>query len=91
MAVESDDHTFSTRFRIPRVMWDAYGRVATRLNTDRTALLVEHVRADIRAHGDAEDIAALEAAERELSERRARKGGRPSKNPKVKAPQAGLS
>lgn len=57
---ESDDHTFSTRFRIPRVMWDAYGRVATGLHSDRTALLLDHVRADIRAHGTAEDIAALE-------------------------------
>ncbi|WP_328933233.1 MULTISPECIES: hypothetical protein [unclassified Streptomyces] len=74
---ESDDHTFSTRFRIPRVMWDAYGRVATGLHSDRTALLLDHVRADIRAHGTAEDIAALEEGERELAERRARKGGRP--------------
>jgi hypothetical protein len=77
---DQPDHTHITRFRIPRVMWDAYGRVAERLGVDRTALLLDHVRADLRAHGDAEDIAALEQAEQELAERRARKGGRPRKS-----------
>lgn len=74
---DSADHTHHTRFRIPRVMWEAYGRVAQRLGTDRTALLLDHIRADIREHGDLRDLADLEAAERELTERRARKGGRP--------------
>lgn len=76
---DDPDHTFSTRFRIPRVMWDAYGRVAEKLGTDRTARLLDHVRADIREHGDPEDLAALDAAETELAERRSRKGGRPRK------------
>lgn len=76
-AQESGDHTHQTRFRIPRVMWDAYGRVAERLETDRTAMLLAHIRADIHAHGDEADLADLEQAERELAERRARKGGRP--------------
>jgi hypothetical protein len=74
---EQPDHTHMTRFRIPRVMWDAYGRVAARLETDRTALLLDHVRADIREHGDEQDLADLDRAEQELTERRARKGGRP--------------
>lgn len=80
MAPDDKDHTFSTRFRIPKVMWDTYGRVTERLGTDRSARLLEHVRSDIRAHGDANDLAQLEAAERELAERRARKGGRPRKD-----------
>lgn len=73
------DHTHHTRFRIPRRMWDAYGRVTDRLGTDRTARLLDHIRADIKDHGDAQDLADLEAAEQELTERRARKGGRPKK------------
>lgn len=79
MADDDKDHTFSTRFRIPRGMWDAHGRVTERLGTDRTARLLDHVRADIKEHGDARDLADLEAAEQELKERRARKGGRPPK------------
>jgi YD repeat-containing protein len=77
MAPDGKDHTFSTRFRIPKVMWDAYGRVTTRLDTDRSARLLDHIRADIKAHGDEQDLAALAEAEQELAERRARKGGRP--------------
>jgi hypothetical protein len=37
------------------------------------------MRARIRAHGDEQDRADLEAAEKELAERRARKGGRPAR------------
>ncbi|MCQ4043883.1 hypothetical protein ACFOSC_26440 [Streptantibioticus rubrisoli] len=77
---DSADHTHHTRFRIPRVMWEAYGRVAERLGTDRSALLLDHVRADIREYGDERDLADLEAAEQELAERRARKGGRPRRS-----------
>ena len=76
---ESTDHTHHTRFRIPKVMWEAYGRVAERLGTNRTARLLEHIRADIEAHGDERDLADLAAAEAELTERRARKGGRPKR------------
>lgn len=73
------DHTFITRFRIPRPMWDAYGRITQRLGTDRTADLVTHVRAVIEEHGDEQDRADLAAADQELAERRSRKGGRPKK------------
>lgn len=73
----SEDHTHHTRFRIPRVMWEAYGRVTDRLGTTRSARLLDHVRADIKAHGDERDLADLAAAEEELAERRSRKGGRP--------------
>lgn len=71
------DHTFTAKFRIPRRMWDAYGTAATRNGADRSAVLVDHVRDFIRAHGNKEELAELEAAEQELAERRARKGGRP--------------
>ncbi|MEV5140355.1 hypothetical protein AB0K71_05900 [Streptomyces syringium] len=74
---DSSDHTYSTKFRIPRVMWDTYGRVTDRLGTDRTADLLDHVRTVIKTHGDEQDRADLETAEQELEERRSRKGGRP--------------
>jgi hypothetical protein len=64
MAADDKDHTFVTRFRIPRRMWDAYGTAATRRGVDRS----EH------------ELAELEAAERELAQRRARRGGRPRKD-----------
>ena len=74
-------HTHHQRFRIPSVMWAAYERVADRLQTTRTALLLDHIRADIREHGDEQDMADLELAEDELAARRSRKGGRPRKQP----------
>lgn len=79
MAADQTDHTFTTKFRIPRRLWDAYGRVAERLDTDRSADLLDHVRATVKKHGDEQDHADLAAAEQELAERRARKGGRPKK------------
>jgi hypothetical protein len=79
MAADDKDHTFSTRFRIPRRLWDAYGRVTDRLDTDRSADLLDHVRATVKEHGDEQDHDDLAAAEQELAERRARKGGRPKK------------
>lgn len=77
---DAEGHTHQTRFRIPRQMWAAFGRVAGRLGTDRTERLLDHVRADITEHGDEQDRADLEAAEAELEQRRARKGGRPRKD-----------
>ena len=71
------DHTFSTRFRLPRRMWDAYGRVVG--DRDRSADLLNHVRRTIRERGDEQALADLDAAEAELNERHARKGGRPHK------------
>lgn len=81
MADQTTDHTFSTKFRIPRRLWDAYGRVTARLDSDRSADLLDHVRATVEEHGDERDRADLAAAEQELAERRARKGGRPKKEP----------
>lgn len=79
MSPPDDDHTFITRFRIPRRMWDAYGRITERLGTDRSADLVDHVRTTIKAQGDEQDLTDLAAAEQELADRRSRKGGRPPK------------
>jgi len=78
---DATDHTFVTRFRIPRRMWNAYGTAATRKGIDRSTDLVEHVRDFIRKHGNEQELAELQAAEHELAERRARKGGRPKKEP----------
>ncbi|WP_128380512.1 endonuclease domain-containing protein [Streptomyces cavernae] len=62
-------------------LWDAYGRICERLNTDRTNDLLGHMRARVLEHGDDQDRADLEKAEQELAERRARKGGRPKREP----------
>lgn len=79
MAPDDKDHTYSPKFRIPRRMWDAYGTAATRQGVDRSADLVDHVRAYITEHGNEHELAELAAAEEELAARRARKGGRPRK------------
>jgi len=72
-------HTYRAHFRIPRTMWEAFGRACERRGLTRTERLLDVIRADITNHGDARDRADLEAAERELAERRSRKGGRPPK------------
>jgi hypothetical protein len=77
MTPPDPNHTFATRFRLPKVMWDTYGRVLG--DRDRSADLLDHVRATIKECGDAQDLANLAAAEQELAERRSRKGGRPPK------------
>jgi hypothetical protein len=74
---DADKDTYITRFRIPRSMWDAYGRVTERDGSSRSADLLDHVRAVIQARGDKQDLADLQAAEQELADRRSRKGGRP--------------
>lgn len=73
------DPTPTTPIRVPRPMWAAYGRVCERLGRDRTEDLLAHMRAQIERHGDEDDQADLAAADAELAERRARKGGRPRK------------
>lgn len=80
MAADDKDHTFTTKFRIPRRLWDAYGTAAQRQGTDRSADLVDHARAYVREHGNDHERAELAAAEEELAARRARKGGRPPKH-----------
>ena len=73
--------TPTTPIRVPRSMWAAYGRVCARLGRERTEDLLAHMRRQIRRHGDETDLADLAAAEDELRERRARKGGRPRSQP----------
>lgn len=72
--------TPATALRVPRAMWAAYGRVCERLGRERSADLIEHIRRQIEQHGDDADRADLAAADAELAERRARKGGRPRKD-----------
>lgn len=60
--------------RVPRRMWQAFGRVCTRQGTSRNARILEMIRAEIRRHGDDQDKADLHAADAELRERRSRKG-----------------
>lgn len=72
-------HTKTRPVRVPGPLWDAYGRICERLGTDRTNDLLDHMRARVREHGDETDRADLAAADAELAERRARKGGRPKR------------
>lgn len=60
--------------RVPKGMWQAFGRVCKKQGTSRTARIVEMISAEIRLHGDARDLADLEAAAEELKARRSRKG-----------------
>jgi len=73
------DHTPAVHVRMPRAMWDAYSRVCERLGRERAEDLLDHVRRQIEQHGDEQDRVDLATAERELRERRARRGGRPRK------------
>lgn len=78
---KTDDHTPIRRFRAPDDLWEAYETVCKRaFSQDRAARLLDHMRADIREHGNPEELAKLELAEKEMTERRARKGGRPRKH-----------
>ncbi|MDI5964852.1 hypothetical protein [Streptantibioticus silvisoli] len=72
-----DDHTYVTRFRIPKRMWDTYGRIVG--DRERSDDLLNHVRAVIAERGTDHDRTELAAAEEELAGRRSRKGGRPKK------------
>jgi hypothetical protein len=58
--------------RAPLVMWAAFDRVCARLDTDRSAHIRAFMAEQIRQHGDAQDLADLQAAEQELAERRSR-------------------
>lgn len=75
------DLTPLAALRVPKDMWAAYKRVCERLGRDRTEDLLGYIRRQITEHGDEADLAALAAADAELAERRARKGGRPRKIP----------
>ena len=75
------DHTPAVHFRVPDVMWAAYGRVCERLGRDRAEDLLGHIGRRIEEHGDDADRADLAAGYAQLAERRARKGGRPRKRP----------
>jgi hypothetical protein len=80
-------HTTPHPIRVPDQLWHAYGRVCEQLGTDRTNDLLDHMRAQVREHGTEEDQADLLAAERELAERRSRKGGRPRRAPTSEGPR----
>jgi hypothetical protein len=76
---ERGDHTPTIKLRVPRSLWSAFGRVAARKGRDRTEDLMVYMRRQIELLGDDQDRADLAAADAELAERRARKGGRPPK------------
>lgn len=71
------DVTKPRQVRVPESLWSAYERVCAKLKRTRAEDINDHIRRQIEAHGDQEDREALAAADVELAERRARKGGRP--------------
>jgi hypothetical protein len=87
------DHTPTVKIRVPPLMWQAYGRACERLQRDRTEDLIAHMRKAVELLGDETDRADLAAADAELAERRARKGGRPRKSHPASdtAPDAGTA
>lgn len=82
MSDESEQRlTPSHQVRVPRSMWEAWGRITTRRGVTRTARILDTLRADIVEHGDETDRADLEAGEKELAQRRARLSpGRPRRS-----------
>lgn len=79
--MSSGDTTKPRQVRVPDALWAAYERVCSRLGHTRAEDINAHIRRQVRRHGDAEDMAALRAADAELAERRARRGGRPPAAP----------
>lgn len=74
------DHTPIRKLRVSDPLWEAYDNVCQRVfGHSRSEDLVDHMRAVVREHGNADELAKLQAAEKELAARRARKGGRPSR------------
>lgn len=71
------DTTKPRQVRVPDGMWTAYDSLCKRLGRTRADDINEHIRQQIEQHGTAEERQLLAEADRELSERRARKGGRP--------------
>jgi hypothetical protein len=88
---DKPDHTPVIRVRMPRALWDAYGRVCERRGRERAEELLDFVRREVAEHGDDADRVDLGAADAELAERRARKGGRPRKAPEGSQPNRGAA
>ncbi|MGR6922526.1 hypothetical protein ACU635_50445 [[Actinomadura] parvosata] len=81
--MSSDDQVTKPRpIRVPEVLWKAYGEVCDGLGTDRTKDLIAHMRDQITRHGNDQQRAAVDAADQEMADRRARMSpGRPRKTP----------
>lgn len=80
---QGDDgrHTPIRKVRVPDDLWDAYGSVCKRVfGRERSEDLLDHMTTTVREHGSDDERAKLARAEAEISERRARKGGRPRKD-----------
>jgi len=71
------DSTKPRQVRVADGLWSAYERVCAKLGRTRAEDINDHIRRQIKQHGDASDHELLAEAEAELAERRGRKGGRP--------------
>ncbi len=74
---EPKDVTPLQHFRAPDSMWKAFSAVCKRRGQTAAADLTAHMSRTVRRYGSDEEKGMLAAAEEELRERRARKGGRP--------------
>lgn len=83
MATQDDTGSVTPlqHFRAPASLWKAFGNVCAGRGLSPAADLIAHMRRTVRQYGDEGDKALLVAAETELRQRRARKGGRPRKPP----------
>jgi hypothetical protein len=80
-------HTPAVNIRVPRQLWEAYGRCTARINggRDRTEDLTRHMARVIELLGSEQDKADLASALEELEARRSRKGGRPRRDQAAQA------
>jgi len=62
-------------------MWKAFSNVCASRGRSSAADLIAHMSRTVRQYGSDEDKQLLMAADTELRQRRARKGGRPPKPP----------
>lgn len=82
MRETEDNATPHQGIRVPRPMWEAFGRVCAKRGAgSRNDRIRDMIGGDIRRYGDEQDKADLAAALRELKARRSRKGTRSPRQP----------
>lgn len=75
------DSTKPRQVRVADGLWSAYERVCAKLGRTRAEDINDHIRQQIKQHGEPADHELLAEADAELAERRGRKGGRPRSEP----------
>lgn len=81
VSAAKDTHTVNRVVRIPNGLWDVFGEVAGELGMSRAAAVIADMQRLVNKHGTEDQINRMNAAMEDMAERRARKGGRPRKQP----------